>query len=167
VNIGAVEGSIGQIGDNITVGIVTGSYTAIGAEAQVIVTQIERALSEVEVAQQGIEEAERRLAAEIQKKLVYYTRLTASDDVDGRNNPYKALLDYKLEDAPFFYGRAEAVRAMLARMQDNRLTVLHSDFGSGKTSLLQAGLASRLLVAGQPCLHCLRRLHRHPDYHRR
>ena len=37
---------------------------------------------------------------------------------------------------------------MLEKLSRNTLTILHADSGSGKTSLLQAGLASRLLTQG-------------------
>lgn len=57
------------------------------------------------------------------------------------------MLSYRIEDAPFFYGRGEAIDAILARLDRNQLTILQADSGSGKTSLLQAGLAARLLAA--------------------
>lgn len=149
-------------GDKITVGDVGGSYNAIGAGAQVIVTQIQQALSAVGEMEKGIQAAERRLAAAIQQKIVRYAHLTAPTQVDTRENPYKALLDYKLEDAPFFYGRSLAVQVMRQKMHSDRLTILHSESGSGKTSLLQAGLASRLLADGHFPLY-LRPYHQSPD----
>ena len=136
-------------GDKIAVGNISDSYTAIGTGAQVIINQIQHALSQVDELEKSIQAAERRLAESIQKKLVSYAQLTAPGNVGNRSNPYKALLDYKLEDAPFFYGRSDAIQAMQHKMQQSRLTILHSDSGSGKTSLLQAGLASRLLAEGQ------------------
>ncbi|MBK8986367.1 MAG: hypothetical protein IPM39_09840 [Chloroflexi bacterium] len=135
-------------GDKITLGDLSGSYNAIGAGAQVIVTQIQQALSAVDEMEKGIQAAERRLAAAITQKIGRYAHLSAPTQVDTRENPYKALLDYKLEDAPFFYGRSQAVRVMWQKMGNGRLTILHSESGSGKTSLLQAGLASRLLANG-------------------
>ncbi len=149
-------------GDKITVGDVGGSYNAIGAGAQVIVTQIQQALSAVEEMEKGIQAAERRLAAAIAQKISRYARLTAPAQVDTRENPYKALLDYKLEDAPFFYGRSQAIQAMWQRMGNGRVTILESESGSGKTSLLQAGLASRLLADGHFPL-CLRPYRQAPD----
>lgn len=49
-------------GDKITVGNVSGSYTAIGQGAQVIVTQIQQVRSAIEEMEQAIQAAERRLA---------------------------------------------------------------------------------------------------------
>ncbi len=154
-------------GDKITVGDIGGSYNAIGAGAQVIVTQIQQALSAVGEMEKGIQAAERRLAAAIQQKIGRYAHLTTPTQVDAaqadlRENPYKALLDYKLEDAPFFYGRSRAVQAMRQKMGNGRLTILHSESGSGKTSLLQAGLASRLLADGHFPLY-LRPYRQSPD----
>lgn len=134
-------------GDKITVGDITGSYAAIGAGAQVIVTQVQQALSAVDEMEKGVRVAERRLAEAIQRLIGHYTGLTAAG-ADDRSNPYKSLLDYKLEDAPYFYGRTAAIKGSLDKLAQNRLMVLHSESGSGKTSLLQAGLASRLLSAG-------------------
>jgi hypothetical protein len=132
-------------GDKITVGDVGGSHNAIGAGAQVIVTQSQQALSAVDEMEKGIQVAERRLAAAIRQKIVRYAHLTAPAQINAQENPYKALLDYKLEDAPFFYGRSQAVQVIRQKMSNGRLTILHFESGSGKTSLLQAGLASRVL----------------------
>ena len=134
-------------GDKITVGDITGSYAAIGAGAQVIVNQIQQALSAVDEMEKGIRVAERRLAESIQRLIGRYTSLTATID-DDQANPYKSLLDYKLEDAPYFYGRAEAIASAINKLSNHRLLVLHAESGSGKTSLIQAGLGARLLSVG-------------------
>lgn len=134
-------------GDILTVGDITGSYAAIGAGAQVIVTQVQQALSAIDEMEKGIRIAERRLAEAIQRLINRYTSLIAAEP-DNRFNPYKSLLDYKLEDAPYFYGREDAIATMREKMRQGRLTILESDSGSGKTSLLQAGLSSRMLAAG-------------------
>ncbi|MFQ5576622.1 MAG: hypothetical protein ACE5G8_06490, partial [Anaerolineae bacterium] len=64
-----------------------------------------------------------------------------------------ALLDYKISDAPLFYGRRAAIKELMAYLKPGTLTVLHAESGAGKTSLLQAGLASRLLVRGHLPIH--------------
>lgn len=143
----AGDTNIGQIGDIFNVGDISGSYTAIGNGAQVIVNHIEQALSAVEEMEKGIQVAESRLARAIQTKIETYTRLPTTVGAEAYRNPYRSLLNYRIEDAPYFYGRHEAIREMLIRLDRNRLTVLQSDSGSGKTSLLQAGLAARLLAA--------------------
>lgn len=135
-------------GDKITVGDVDGSYNAIGAGAKVIVNQIQQAFSTIDEMEKGIRIAEKQLAKAIERKIYRYTTLADINKIDDRENPYKALLNYKLEDAPFFYGRQEAVSILLEKIRHERLTILHSESGSGKTSLLQAGLSSRLLADG-------------------
>ena len=134
-------------GDKITVGDIEGSYAAIGAGASVIVNQIQQALSTVDELEKSIQLAERKLAQSIQTKLRNIANV-AETTHEKRFNPYKALLDYELQDAPFFYGRSVAIQEMQERMQQSRLTILYSESGSGKSSLLQAGLASRLLAEG-------------------
>ncbi len=65
--------------------------------------------------------------------------------------PYKSLLPYRLADAPFFFGRDQARAELLPGLAPGsrtRLTILHSESGAGKTSLLQAGLAAPLLAQG-------------------
>ena len=149
----AVTISETTIGDKITAGNITDSYAAIGAGAQVIVTQIQQALSAVEEMEKSVRVAERLLAEGIQRKLDYYTRLTAAYQAEERSNPYKALLDYELEDAPYFYGRQAAITALRQKIRQGRLTILEADTGSGKTSLLQAGLAARMLADGKFSLY--------------
>ena len=143
----AGDTNIEQIGDIFNVGDITGSYTAIGNGAQVIVNQIEQALSAIEEMEKGVQVAENRLARAIQSKIDNYIRLPTTVGAEAYRNPYRSLLNYRIEDSPYFYGRQEAIRKMLLRLDRNRLTVLQSDSGSGKTSLLQAGLAARLLAA--------------------
>lgn len=63
-------------------------------------------------------------------------------------SPYKGLLAYGLGDADRFYGRAAATRSLLALLDRGRLAVLHAESGAGKSSLLQAGIAARLIAAG-------------------
>ncbi len=149
VIIGDVTAAGDVVGrDKITIGNITDSYTAIGAGAQVLVTNIQNALSLVDESEKEVQGSERRLAAAIAKKVNQYATLTDIDEIDKRANPYKSLLDYELKDAPFFYGRSQTIQDMMTRLEQDRLTILHSDSGSGKTSLLQAGLASRLLASG-------------------
>ncbi len=73
----------------------------------------------------------------------------ASDTSDTRGgSPYKGLLAYRLSDSEIFFGRSQAIAAVLSRLQRGVFTVLHSESGAGKSSLIQAGLAPRLIGAG-------------------
>ena len=63
--------------------------------------------------------------------------------------PYRGLLEYRLSDAMAFFGRERAIADLLRHVQQGNLTVLHSESGAGKTSLLQAGVAPRLLFGSR------------------
>lgn len=63
-------------------------------------------------------------------------------------SPYKALLEYDIRDAFLFFGRDDDVKRVLGAINDSRLTVLHSKSGSGKTSLLKAGVRPQLFASG-------------------
>jgi WD40 repeat protein len=63
--------------------------------------------------------------------------------------PYRGLEPFTAEHAQWFHGRQEAVRQVLANLaQQRRLTLLLGPSGSGKSSLIQAGVL-RELAAGQ------------------
>ena len=143
----AGDTNIGQIGDIFNVGDISGSYTAIGTGAQVIINHIEQTLSSVDEMEKSVQFSERYLARAIQQKINNDSRLPTIVSSENNRNPYRSLLNYRIEDAPYFYGRQEAINQMFTRLDRNRLTVLQADSGSGKTSLLQAGLSSRLLAA--------------------
>ncbi len=61
------------------------------------------------------------------------------------HHPYKFLYSYELEDAPIYFGRDAAIQALHEKVLADRLTVLHARSGAGKTSLLNAGFAPRLI----------------------
>ncbi len=153
-------------GDNIVTGDITGSVVAMGKGAQVIINQARSAVDEARQ-QDAFEkvmlaEAVGRLASDLQNLVSPFAKSTNGDSQTftialrssliqrGRlaGSPYKALLDYKISDAPLFYGRRKAIKEVLGYLQPGNLTILHAESGAGKSSLLQAGLASRLLVQG-------------------
>ncbi len=73
--------------------------------------------------------------------------------VDGRTDsgvskPYKGLLAYEMSEADAFFGRDQSIQSLLSKLQNNKLIILHGESGTGKTSLLQAGVAPRLLKRG-------------------
>ena len=62
--------------------------------------------------------------------------------------PYKYLDYYTKEDADLFFGREEETRKMVGEILSTRLLVLFSPSGSGKTSLINAGVRPALEKLG-------------------
>ncbi|MET0826527.1 MAG: AAA family ATPase, partial [Acidimicrobiales bacterium] len=59
-------------------------------------------------------------------------------------SPYKGLLAYQADDADDFFGRDEDVAGMLARLASTRLLAVVGASGSGKSSLVRAGVVPAL-----------------------
>jgi formylglycine-generating enzyme required for sulfatase activity len=122
-----------------------GDFVGRDKIVQNIGTFVERALSAVEDARQK-REFEVGLLADGVK--VFAERLEAlASDVSHveAGIPYKGLLEYRLSDTELFFGRDEAIGEFLQHLERGPLTVLHAESGAGKTSLLQAGIAPRLI----------------------
>ena len=63
--------------------------------------------------------------------------------------PYKGLRPYGADDADAFFGRDEAVAGCLARLVDSPLLVVVGPSGSGKSSLVAAGVVPALRATGR------------------
>lgn len=69
---------------------------------------------------------------------------------DGSRSPYPGLLSFQEDDAAIYFGRDDDVRAMIERLNARRtqggahLIALLGASGSGKSSLLRAGVVPRL-----------------------
>ncbi|MGN6508903.1 MAG: nSTAND1 domain-containing NTPase, partial [Chitinophaga sp.] len=59
-------------------------------------------------------------------------------------NPYKGLEKFREEDADFFFGRRKVTRALYDFCRHRRFTVVTGASGSGKSSLVMAGLVPLL-----------------------
>jgi len=59
--------------------------------------------------------------------------------------PYKGLAPFELEDFPIFFGRDDVIDELHQKALNNRLTILRARSGTGKTSLLKAGILPRLI----------------------
>jgi DNA-binding SARP family transcriptional activator/WD40 repeat protein len=64
--------------------------------------------------------------------------------------PYKGLARYEAADAPFFFGRERLVATLVARLAVNRFVGVIGASGSGKSSLVRAGLLSALSAGALP-----------------
>ncbi|MGK7938057.1 MAG: caspase family protein [Xenococcaceae cyanobacterium] len=64
--------------------------------------------------------------------------------LDESTNPYKGLASFEKEDSQLFYGRKKLIEdpqeGLLAKVKNNPLTVVLGLSGSGKSSLVKAGL---------------------------
>ena len=58
--------------------------------------------------------------------------------------PFKGLSPFCEQDAELFFGREEEIGRILGSLKARRLTILHGESGVGKTSILRAGVASRI-----------------------
>ncbi len=152
---------------NIAAGDIIGSVAAMGKGAAVIIHQAQSAVDEARrqetYEKTVLAEAVVRIATDLQEVVSPFADKTGDNSSHGptiymKGNlsqggsfsriPYKGLLDYKLQDAPLFYGRRVAIKEIFKLFQPGVLTIIHGESGVGKSSILQAGLASRLLVRG-------------------
>ena len=62
--------------------------------------------------------------------------------------PYRGLLYFREEDAPFFFGRAAAITQLTSAVQQHSLVVMVGASGSGKSSVVRAGLIPELRKSG-------------------
>ncbi len=114
-------------------------------QGQLIIQQTLSAIDEAEKAR-ALESA--RLAQGVGD---YVKRLLAvtTQEIDAcAGGPYRGLVAYGLGDAEIFFGREHAIEVLGGYLQRSKLTVIQSESGAGKTSLLQAGVAPRLLTGG-------------------
>src|SRR5262249_32334182 len=58
--------------------------------------------------------------------------------------PYPGMVPFSAKDARFFYGRAKEIDQMLRHLRDQRFLFVIGPSGTGKSSLVRAGLAPRL-----------------------
>jgi hypothetical protein len=100
---------------------------------------------------------EREAGLEQLKKQLVEIALTAQSGFpwDGTRPPYPGLLAFEEEDAPIYFGRDDDIRHLIERLTARRtlggarLLVLLGASGSGKSSLLRAGVLPRLGRSGQ------------------
>lgn len=85
---------------------------------------------------------------------------SAPNSVDGRinweqyrteskiNEPYKFLSYYETTDADIFFGRDTVSELLVAKIDNHKLVLINGKSGSGKTSLINAGIIPRLVEQG-------------------
>jgi WD40 repeat protein len=67
-----------------------------------------------------------------------------SDSVRASICPYRGLLHFREEDAPFFFGREAAIEGLVEGVKHHPFLALVGASGSGKSSVVRAGLVPRL-----------------------
>ena len=68
----------------------------------------------------------------------------STDKLDKPRKPYRYLTHYNLGDHSIFFGREREIRALVTDVNVSRLVVLFAATGTGKTSLINAGVRPRL-----------------------
>ena len=61
----------------------------------------------------------------------------------GKKYPFKFLDSYKKEDKDFFFGRKTEIDALYKMIFKTKILVVYGTSGTGKTSLIQCGLANK------------------------
>jgi len=64
--------------------------------------------------------------------------------------PYRGLLYFREEDAPFFFGRGQAITQLVHAVQQHNLVAVVGASGSGKSSVVRAGLVPELRKSRNP-----------------
>lgn len=67
-------------------------------------------------------------------------KLPPAPELNKQNNPYRGLESYDEEHSSLFFGRNELVKSLYSRICDHQLTVVLGVSGSGKSSIVKAGL---------------------------
>ena len=70
-------------------------------------------------------------------------------EVRASDSPYIGLTSYTQQDAAMFFGRESEQTVLISNLRASRLTLLYAQSGAGKSSLLRAGVASRLAELAQ------------------
>jgi WD40 repeat protein/DNA-binding SARP family transcriptional activator len=81
--------------------------------------------------------------------------------------PFKGLASYDVDDAPFFCGRERLVAELVALLVGNRLVGVVGSSGSGKSSLVRAGLLGALRAGVLPGSETWRQVLLRPGPHPR
>lgn len=68
-------------------------------------------------------------------------------------NPFKGLPSYEEKDATIFFGRNLILRELLTFFEDKRLLVIVGPSGSGKSSIIKAGIIPALKAEGYQIIH--------------
>ncbi|MEL7144219.1 MAG: caspase family protein, partial [Cyanobacteria bacterium J06573_11] len=80
--------------------------------------------------------------------MVSYQRSLGKEAAVSDENPYQGLKAFQKETARFFFGREEETRRLWERLQRSNFVAVLGPSGSGKSSVVRAGLAKQLVDEG-------------------
>src|SRR5215475_14095983 len=72
--------------------------------------------------------------------------------MEGLINPFRGLLPFEEQHAALFFGRDREIREVAARLENRRLLAVTGVSGSGKSSLVMAGVIPMLRAGLVPKL---------------
>ncbi len=70
--------------------------------------------------------------------------LPDAPDLTEENNPYKGLSSYEQDDSELFFGRKDLIKKLKKKVKKQQFTVVLGASGTGKSSLVKAGLLPAL-----------------------
>ncbi|MFF3378343.1 hypothetical protein ACFYXF_35995 [Streptomyces sp. NPDC002680] len=73
-------------------------------------------------------------------------------ETGGKGTPYAGLCAFQPEDSDRFFGRERLTGEVLAKVREGRFLAVFGPSGSGKSSLLRAGLVARVRASGWPVM---------------
>jgi WD40 repeat protein/DNA-binding SARP family transcriptional activator len=119
---------------------VAADWARVEASRRIGVTA-ERAASE----RRGLRAVEDDLAGDVAELQALRERVRSRDEGRGVVAcPYKGLASFEVDDADVFFGREQLVAEMVARLVGAPLVAITGPSGSGKSSVLRAGLLAAL-----------------------
>lgn len=74
--------------------------------------------------------------------------LEPAPPLSTKNNPYRGLKSYEEQDAPLFFGRTQLIAQLAQQVAVQPLTLVLGASGTGKSSVVKAGLSSYLRHQG-------------------
>ena len=117
----------------------------------------ERDLTPVDVKfwrEKGIEVVQGKVVGFLEELMAEINRSGPVEEVEEvvpiPDQPYKFLDSFETEDAGIFFGRQEDSHRLADKILSHRLVVLYGGSGTGKTSLIRAGVAP--ILARRGCL---------------
>jgi hypothetical protein len=75
-------------------------------------------------------------------------KLPSAESLSAQTNPYRGLRPFEREHGALFFGRDEVTAALAAKVSSQPWTVVLGPSGSGKSSLVKAGVVPELLEPG-------------------